>query len=71
EEGSEADLVVLNSQATAAMALRMETVRTLSEELFVLQTMADDRAIADVYAAVACEFRTTRSASLPSSSVPI
>ena len=51
EEGSEADLVVLNSQATAAMSLRMETVRTLSEELFVLQTMADDRAIADVYAA--------------------
>ncbi|MEM7634790.1 MAG: guanine deaminase [Pseudomonadota bacterium] len=51
EEGSEADLVVLNSQATAAMALRMETVRTLSEELFVLQTMADDRAIAGVYAA--------------------
>jgi guanine deaminase len=51
ENGSEADLVVLNSHATAAMALRMETVRTLAEELFVLQTMADDRAIAGVYAA--------------------
>ncbi|MGI9511375.1 MAG: guanine deaminase [Anderseniella sp.] len=51
QAGSEADVVVLNSHATAAMALRMETVRTLAEELFVLQTMADDRAIASVYAA--------------------
>ena len=51
ENGSEADLVVLDSQATAAMALRMETVSTLAEELFVLQTMGDDRAIAGVYAA--------------------
>lgn len=51
EEGSEADLVVMNSQVTPAMALRMETVRNLSEELFVLQTMADDRAISAVYAA--------------------
>ncbi len=51
EAGSEADLVVLDSHATAAMDLRMETVRTLAEELFVLQTMADDRAIAGVYAA--------------------
>jgi len=51
QAGSEADVVVLNSHATAAMALRMETVRTLAEELFVLQTMADDRAIAGVYAA--------------------
>lgn len=51
EAGSEADLVVLDSHATPAMALRMETVRSLAEELFVLQTMADDRAIAGVYAA--------------------
>ncbi len=51
DAGSEADIVVINPQATPAMALRMETVRTLAEELFVLQTMGDDRAIAAVYAA--------------------
>ena len=37
EPGPEADVVVLDSAATPAMALRMETVRTLAEELFVLQ----------------------------------
>ncbi len=47
--GSEADLVVLDSSATPAMALRAETVTSLSEELFVLQTMGDDRAIAETY----------------------
>jgi len=51
EQGSEADIIVINPHATPAMALRMETVRSLAEELFVLQTMADDRAIAAVYAA--------------------
>lgn len=51
EQGSEADIVVINPHATPAMSLRMETVRSLAEELFVVQTMADDRAIAAVYAA--------------------
>lgn len=50
EAGSEADIVVLDSRATPAMALRMETVRSLSEELFVLQTLGDDRAIRQTYA---------------------
>jgi guanine deaminase len=49
--GSEADLVVLDARATPAMALRMETVETLGEELFVLQTLGDDRAIAETYVA--------------------
>jgi len=49
--GSEADITVLNANATPAMALRMETVETLAEELFVLQTLGDDRAIAAVYVA--------------------
>lgn len=48
-EGTEADIVVLNSSATPAMALRMETVSSLGEELFILQTMGDDRAIAQTY----------------------
>lgn len=49
--GSEADIVVLNAASTPAMALRMETVSTLSEELFVLSIMGDDRAIEQVYIA--------------------
>lgn len=51
EVGSEADLVVLDARATSAMALRMETVTTLSEELFLLQTMGDDRAVRQTYVA--------------------
>jgi len=49
--GSEADLIVLNAAATPAMALRMETVTSLAEELFLLQTLGDDRAIAETYVA--------------------
>jgi guanine deaminase len=51
EPGYEADLVVLNSAATPAMAIRAETVETLAEELFLLQTMGDDRAVAETYVA--------------------
>ncbi|MDZ7711046.1 MAG: guanine deaminase [Roseovarius sp.] len=50
-EGSEADIVVLDARATDAMALRMERAGTLSEELFILQIMGDDRAIAQTYVA--------------------
>jgi guanine deaminase len=49
--GYAADLAVLNAAATPAMLLRMETVETLAEELFLLQTMGDDRAVAAVYVA--------------------
>jgi guanine deaminase len=49
--GTGADIIVLNSSATAAMRLRMETIETLAEELFLLQTLGDDRAIAEVYVA--------------------
>ncbi|WP_174000417.1 hypothetical protein, partial [Agrobacterium tumefaciens] len=46
---SDADLVVLNAAATRAMALKMEVVTTLPEELFLLQTMgARDGAWLDV-----------------------
>ena len=48
--GREADLVVLDSGGTPAMAHRMDSVRgDLSEELFVLMTMGDDRAVAQTY----------------------
>ena len=51
EPGCAADLVVLDASATPAMRLRMETVTSLVEELFLLQTLGDDRSIAEVYVA--------------------
>jgi guanine deaminase len=48
--GSEADMVVLDSRATPAMAHRMETIEgDLAEELFVLLMMGDDRAVRATY----------------------
>jgi guanine deaminase len=49
--GAFADLVVLDARATPAMAHRMETVRTLEEELFVLMMLGDDRAVRQTYIA--------------------
>ncbi len=49
--GSDADFVVLDAAATPAMALRMETVKTLAEELFLLQTLGDDRSTVETYVA--------------------
>jgi guanine deaminase len=50
EPGCFADLVVLDARATPAMAHRMETVGdNLEEELFVLMTLGDDRAIKTTY----------------------
>ncbi|MFC3528928.1 guanine deaminase [Paracoccus mangrovi] len=49
--GTMADLVVLDSRATPAMALRMARAETLAEELFILQILGDDRAIAQTYVA--------------------
>jgi guanine deaminase len=51
DEGTEADIVVLDARATPAMALRMDRVETLAEELFVLLVMGDDRAVAQTYIA--------------------
>lgn len=49
--GLAADLVVLDATATPGMRLRMETVSTLAEELFLLQTLGDDRTVAETYIA--------------------
>jgi guanine deaminase len=50
--GFEADMIVLDSRATPAMAHRMESVEgDLAEELFVLMMMGDDRAISETYVA--------------------
>lgn len=51
EIGSDADLVVLDARSTPAMALKMEAVKMLAEELFLMQTMGDDRTIAETYVA--------------------
>ena len=51
EVGTDADIVVLDANATPAMRLRMERAETLAEELFLLQTLGDDRAVREVYVA--------------------
>lgn len=51
EAGKDADLVVLDSRATPHMALRMERVESLANELFLLQTAGDDRAVVETYVA--------------------
>ncbi|NVK36115.1 MAG: guanine deaminase [Rhodobacteraceae bacterium] len=51
ETGTDADVIVLNASATPEMAIRHETVKSLSEELFLLQTLGDDRAITQTYVA--------------------
>jgi guanine deaminase len=47
--GRFADLAILDSHATPAMAHRMERCESLEEELFVLLTLGDDRAVAATY----------------------
>lgn len=49
--GADADLIVLDPAATPQMALRMQTVTKLHEQLFLLQTCGDDRNITEVYVA--------------------
>ncbi|QIA20588.1 guanine deaminase [Mesorhizobium sp. AA22] len=51
DQGSDADIIVLDARATPAMRLRRETADTLAEELFLLQTQGDDRAVREVYVA--------------------
>ena len=51
DAGTDADLAVLDTRATPAMALRAERVQSLEEELFLLQVMGDDRAVAETYIA--------------------
>ncbi|MBV6656596.1 MAG: guanine deaminase [Devosiaceae bacterium] len=51
EPSSHADLVVLDARAKPEMAVKMERVQSLEEELFLLQTAGDDRCIAETYIA--------------------
>ncbi|MFY0664494.1 MAG: guanine deaminase [Natronospirillum sp.] len=43
--GKEADFVVLDCHATPLLAHRMQYAKTLDEQLFVLMTLGDDRAV--------------------------
>ncbi len=54
EAGSDADIIVLDSRATSAMAARMDNANTLTDELFALQTLGDDRSIVATYVAGQC-----------------
>ncbi|HRK25325.1 MAG TPA: guanine deaminase [Beijerinckiaceae bacterium] len=47
--GREADFVVLDAGATPEMAHRLERVTSLADELFLLMTMGDERAVRDTY----------------------
>lgn len=47
--GADADIVVLDSRATPQMAMRAAAAGSLAEELFVLQTCGDDRAVVETY----------------------
>ena len=51
EPGTDADLVVLDARAKPEMTVKMERVETLAEELFLLQTVGDDRNVAETYVA--------------------
>lgn len=49
--GSEADFIALDAAATPAMLLRYDVVASLADELFLLQTLGDDRCVAATYIA--------------------
>jgi guanine deaminase len=61
--GADADIVVLDSAGKSAMELRMRTAKSLTDELFILQTMGDDRCVAEVY--VAGKAMKTRKTTVP------
>ena len=51
DAGTDADITVLNASSTPAMALKMEVVNSLTEELFLMLTMGDDRTVVETYVA--------------------
>jgi guanine deaminase len=51
DAGTDADITVLNASSTPAMALKMEVVNSLTDELFLMLTMGDDRTVSETYVA--------------------
>ena len=51
QTGTFADFIILNSNATKLSKNRMKTCETIIEELFILQTLGDDRHVKAVHIA--------------------
>lgn len=56
QPGREADLVILDPNATPLLKFRNERSRSIEETLFVLMTMGDDRAVRATYIAGECAY---------------
>ncbi|HXR01968.1 MAG TPA: guanine deaminase, partial [Pseudomonas sp.] len=50
-EGTEADFVVLDFNATPLLSYRMKQATGIEEQLFVLMTLGDDRTVSETYSA--------------------
>ncbi|WP_288131081.1 guanine deaminase [Microbulbifer sp.] len=57
EPGKDADFVVLDYQATPLISRRMAQASNLTEKLFALMILGDDRAVKATYAAGVCRHR--------------
>ena len=51
QEGTEADFVVLDFNATPLLSYRMKQATSIEEQLFVLMTLGDDRTVSETYSA--------------------
>jgi guanine deaminase len=51
QEGTEADFVVLDFNATPLLSYRMKQATSIEERLFVLMTLGDDRTVSETYSA--------------------
>ncbi|MCJ8337184.1 MAG: guanine deaminase [Pseudomonadales bacterium] len=56
--GTEADFVVLDLAATPLINNRMQSARSIEEQLFVLMILGDDRAIAQTYSFGECVYQS-------------
>lgn len=54
EAGKEADIIVLDTEATPLLARRLRQCKTVDEKLFVMQILGDDRLIAQSWVAGRC-----------------
>jgi guanine deaminase len=50
-EGTEADFVVMDFNATPLLSYRMKQATSIEEKLFVLMTLGDDRTVSETYSA--------------------
>ena len=68
--GKEADFVVLDTKATPLLAFRSQQVESLQEQLFLLEILGDDRAVAATYIAGELAYRRARQAPPPHPNKP-